>query len=113
MSRGKYGKLYAIRSRVREQSEITIHGGTKIGSHRRRVSRWSKWQLRAYERHPLDAIRRRDLVAKQLGLAEVAVFFDGKRMTVDELRAKANAEKIASTGYDLDGQPVDANGATP
>lgn len=88
------GARFIIRARSREQWETTVHkGGRHPSKHKRRVRRWSSWQTiseadTAYEAGlTLEATKKRD------ASRDVAVFYRGKRLTVEQLRAKANAER--------------------
>lgn len=80
---------YMIKIRRREQHDVAVHGGQKVGAHRRRVTRWSKWQTASGARGPLGALEGIELVKRAHPGAEVGVFYQGKRVTEAQLRTRA------------------------
>lgn len=86
---GRSSRAYIIRVRNREQHEIAIHGGTKRGGGRRRVTRWSKWHSHRYADTPRDALDQFEAVRKLNPLSDVQVFLGAQRVTIEQLETRA------------------------
>jgi hypothetical protein len=89
---GSSGSSYWVRVRTREQREIAIHGGTKHGGGRRRVTRWSKWTSHRAADNATGALSQLEAVKKLNPLSDVQVFLAGKIVTIEQLNARAREE---------------------
>ncbi len=93
MSRSGPGtNSYWVRVRNREQHEIEIHGGTKRGGGRRRITRWTKWVSHRAAITATMALRQLDAVKALNPLSDVQVFLAGKLVTVDQLHARSRED---------------------
>lgn len=88
-------KHFILKKRERETHDVAIHGGTKVGGHRRRVTRWSPWRAFRWLRDERDAIVHLEHATKLHPLSEIACFYDGKRVTMEQLRHRvAERERV-------------------
>ena len=90
MGHPMHASSYRIKVRNREHHETTVHKAS--GTHRRRVARWGKWKLHSAGRTPQEAADQLDAVKRLNPTSDVAVFFEGKRLTVEQLRYRVNQD---------------------
>lgn len=81
---------YIVKVRSREQWETDVHKST--GKHKRRVTRWGKWKSVRWRDDARGALEDLDVVRKSNPLIDVAVFYGSKRLTIEQLHARAASE---------------------
>jgi len=87
---GSSGNAYIIRVRTREQCEVEVHkGGVYPSTHRRRVSHWTPWKTHRHASDARTALSQLDIVKKLNPLSDVGVFLLGRRVTIEQLSARA------------------------
>jgi hypothetical protein len=90
MTRGpNMAPSYIIRVRSRVFRDHTILGGGKVGPHRRRVASWSAWKSHRFVDSAAQAIEHLALVKDQHRTSDVGVFYEGRRLELEQLRTRA------------------------
>lgn len=87
---------YRIRVRSREQWETTVHKAG--GTHSRRVAHWGTWKLHGAEQTAWAALDQLEAVKLLNPTSDVAVFFEGRRLTIEQLRYRARAASCQGGG---------------